>query len=192
MAAEENIDDLLAIVAEIGDFIWDFVQESDRALVVLGGARIDVALERLLKAVMSHHGGGSDNLFDPDRPLGTFSAKIATAYRLNLIDDKLEHVLQMIRKIRNDFAHSIDKMTLSDSQHKSRIIEIGKQTRKMLNNDGQPMHQLLLDDSFGKGKPEPIREFCVSMTLILATIERAAYRAEPFHPKFPASINSFQ
>ena len=48
------------------------VSESDRSAVILGAARLDVGLERLLKKAMSHQPGGQDSLFDPDRSLGTF------------------------------------------------------------------------------------------------------------------------
>ncbi len=79
---------------------------------------------------MSHHPGGQDNLFDPDRPLGTFSAKINLAYRLGLISDDIEHAMQMIRRIRNEFAHSVEKASLSDGSHKSRVVELARAMSK--------------------------------------------------------------
>src|SRR5207245_320315 len=80
----------LEFTAELVSFIGGLANEGERTLVIGGAARIDVAIERLLRAVMQHHPGGNDNLFDPDRPLGTFSAKISLAYRLGLLDDGVE------------------------------------------------------------------------------------------------------
>ena len=58
------------ISSEISTFLTDLAQEGERSAVVLGAARLDVGLEKLLKGLMHHHPDGNDNLFDPDRPLG--------------------------------------------------------------------------------------------------------------------------
>jgi hypothetical protein len=68
----------------------------------------------------------SDPLFDSDRPLGTFSAKIALAYRLELIDAELQQAITAIRKIRNDFAHSMRPERLANSPHRERVDEFIK------------------------------------------------------------------
>jgi hypothetical protein len=99
-------------------------QESERVAVVMGVAQVDIALERLLKSLFQKHPGGQDNLFDPDRPLSTFSAKIALAFRIGVIDSDFEHVLQMLRKIRNDFAHSTEPEKPSESRHRNRMKEV--------------------------------------------------------------------
>lgn len=97
------------------------LKEGERGAVLLGAARLDFALERLLKGAMHPHIGGDDNLFDSDRPLGTFSAKIALAYRLGLIEKPVEHALQMIRRVRNEFAHSFEDARLTESEHRNRL-----------------------------------------------------------------------
>jgi hypothetical protein len=107
MASSISVKQAVDFASELKAFIAILAYEGERSLVIGGAARIDVGLERLLKAVMSRGPRGKDdNLFDPDRPLGTFSAKIKLAYRLGLLDDDVEHALQLIRKIRNDFAIS--------------------------------------------------------------------------------------
>src|SRR5439155_15512980 len=115
---------------QIGQLMYDLAQEGQRATVIVGAARLDIGLERLLKHVTAHHPGGSDNLFDPDRPLGTYSVKIALCYRLGLIDRDVEHALQLIRKIRNDFAHSITTANLSESAYRSRVLELEREAKK--------------------------------------------------------------
>jgi hypothetical protein len=42
------------------------------------------------------------------RPLSSFSAKIELGFALGLYDDKLRHPLNMIRDVRNEFAHNMD------------------------------------------------------------------------------------
>ena len=140
-------------------------EESDRSAVILGAARLDLALERLLKQVMYHHPGGSDNLFDPDRPLGSFSAKIALSYRLGLIDRDIEYLLQMARRLRNAFAHSADKAYLADSPHKDRVREL---TRDLEKTDlWVAIHPTFVEKTGSK----PLADFCVAITMLIRDIE---------------------
>jgi hypothetical protein len=120
----------MTIVKDVSAFVVGLAKEGERTAVVLGSARLDVALEQLLKKQMHHHSGGADNLFDPDRPLGTFSAKIALCHRLGTIDQDVKHALTMVRKMRNGFAHSIGTPTLSESTHKGRLDELLRVARQ--------------------------------------------------------------
>jgi len=112
------------LMKDIFGFMGSLARESERAAVILAAARIDVDLEALLKHVLHPHPSGVDSLFDTDRGLGTFSSKIAVAYRLGLISPDFEHALQMLRKIRNDFAHDLQDQTLGNSRQKSRLNEL--------------------------------------------------------------------
>jgi hypothetical protein len=53
--------------------------ERGRGLVLVGAARLDLALEHLLKAVMTPSAEPDDKLFTPDRSLGSYGAKINLA-----------------------------------------------------------------------------------------------------------------
>lgn len=112
------------LLSDMFRLVKSLTDESERASVILATARLDVDLERLLKHLLHHHPGGTDPMFEGDRLLGTFSAKIAMAYRLGAISSDLEHALQMIRKIRNDFAHQLDGETLSAPRQKARLAEL--------------------------------------------------------------------
>lgn len=114
---EELLRDIFGLTASL-------TKESERASVIIAGARLDVDLERLIKHVLQKHPGGTDPLFDSDRALGTFSAKIALSYRLGIVDGDFEHALQLVRKIRNDFAHQLEEESLSSQRQKPRLAEL--------------------------------------------------------------------
>lgn len=167
---------------DAGEFFTGLLLEGDRAAAVLGAARIDVALEKLLKAVMSHHPGGSDNLFDSDRPLGTFFAKIALPHRLGLIDDDFEHALQMLRKIRNDFAHSVVKTSFSESSHRNRIIELARVAKKLKSDSGESFQAYFARIVPAHiGSPE-LRDFCASVFVLLIALELTSGNTKRFVP----------
>jgi hypothetical protein len=112
------------LLSDMFRLVKSLTDESERASVILAAARLDVDLERLLKHLLHHHPGGTDPMFEGDRLLGTFSAKIAMAYRLGAISSDLEHALQLTRKIRNDFAHQLEGERLSTPRQKARLAEL--------------------------------------------------------------------
>ena len=88
--------------------VLQMMAERGRGVVLVGIARIDLALERLLKAVMAPTDESDDALFRPERSLGSFAAKISLASRLALIDPAVAKALLALRSVRNDVAHSAD------------------------------------------------------------------------------------
>jgi hypothetical protein len=170
------------ISVEISKFVGELAEESERSAVVLGAARLDVSLEKLLKGIMHHHPDGNDNLFDPDRPLGTFSAKIALAYRLGLIDGSYEHALQMIRRIRNDFAHSTSKSSLSVSPHKNRVDELVKEVSK------HGFFSKVRQSIAGSVSQPVLLHFCTAITILIIVIETALLFDNSIEAKYVCTL----
>ena len=57
-------------------------------------------------------------LFEYNQPLGNFSGKISLSYCLGLIDKVVKDDLNLVRKIRNRFAHDL-YVTFADEEIKS-------------------------------------------------------------------------
>jgi hypothetical protein len=81
---------------------------NDRATALVLSSVTEVALEGLIKSRMRPKLNSETRrvLFDPEGPLGSFSAKTALAYALGLIGPLVQSDLYLIRMIRNKFAHS--------------------------------------------------------------------------------------
>lgn len=75
----------------------------DRAAAVVLASLVERSIGRLLQMNMRN---GSKDLLEPERPIGTFAAKIQIAYAFNLIGPITRHDLTIIRTLRNQFAHS--------------------------------------------------------------------------------------
>jgi DNA-binding MltR family transcriptional regulator len=97
---EPTTDEHDKVVAEVqGD--------SDRAMVVLMGSMVDGSLEYLIRDHMRDDDAPFlDSIFYGDGLLGSFSAKIRTAYALGLITADIREDLDTIREIRNACAHA--------------------------------------------------------------------------------------
>lgn len=113
-----------AVFTPLQIFLVTLGTESERSAVVLGAERVNVSLENNLKKFLRPCPDDDDPLFSASRPLGTFSGKIELAYRLGLIDLKFKQALNMVRKLRNDFAHAITVETLQEGKHASRVAAL--------------------------------------------------------------------
>jgi DNA-binding MltR family transcriptional regulator len=89
-------------------------QTNDRAMAILCGAFLDEILALLLQGFLVEGSPATNGLFDADRPLGTYSAKIQLAHALGLITDDEYNDLDTIRKVRNRFAHALQGLSFTD------------------------------------------------------------------------------
>ena len=83
----------------------EFYGESTRAVILLSSSAVDIALQEAIARLMRSH-TDVKALFDFDRPLGSFSAKIRVSFGLRIYDQITYRDLEIVRELRNGFAHS--------------------------------------------------------------------------------------
>lgn len=88
-------------------FLEHLKAESERGQVLISAAMIDDLLLRTLAAFLIEGGSAHKLLTGFNAPLGTLSARIEMAAALGLISEAEHHDATIIRKVRNDFAHSL-------------------------------------------------------------------------------------
>lgn len=98
--------------------------ESDRAVSLITAAFLDDALELLLRKCLIDRAKITDELFGSDRPLGSFSARVKMAYCLGHISRRTFEDLEVIRSIRNDFAHSRESITFATPSIRDRCMNL--------------------------------------------------------------------
>lgn len=97
--------------------------ESPRGMVLIIAAELDRMLLVAIKELL-HEGAGLKELDrDNQGPISTFSARINLAQALGIIGVTEHRDLHLIRKVRNDFAHSVSA-TLDDQSIRGRISEL--------------------------------------------------------------------
>jgi hypothetical protein len=158
------------------------LEERGRGAVLVGVARVDAALEHLLQAVMSPATAKSDGLFLPERPLGSIGAKVALASRLGLIDNSVERALNVLRKLRNAFAHSAESASLGDPAHSSRLAEVYADART--NPLWSPLETVLAAQPPSAHGPleAALRDYILLITILVAFLEATAQQLSPFQP----------
>lgn len=93
-------------VEYLARFLGELQTETDRGLPLVGAALIDARLQETLRAFMCEHRTAGKLLDEVNAPLGAFSARAQTCYALGLIDDHEYAEIELIRKVRNEFAHA--------------------------------------------------------------------------------------
>jgi mannitol operon repressor len=110
MADRMSPDDL----AYLGAFLKEYQSETDRGAALVGAAQLDHQLFELLKRYFINGKESDDLLEGATAPLGTFSARILAAFCLGLISEYEFRELQLIRKVRNEFAHRTHGLLFAD------------------------------------------------------------------------------
>jgi hypothetical protein len=106
----------------LDEFMKAMNSESDRANIILGAALLDSKLKDVFaRRLNSFH----NELLENSGPLGSFSSRIHLANALSWIDKNTTDDLNMIRKIRNDFAHDYDvKLSFQDTSVSTRCSNL--------------------------------------------------------------------
>lgn len=90
---------------DFSGFLAEFQGETDRGAALVGAALIDLRLSETLRAFMVSASAASDLLDGGTAALGTFSSRIKATFALGLIDGHERRECDLIRKVRNEFAH---------------------------------------------------------------------------------------
>lgn len=110
-----------SLIGDFRAFVKEFENESDRAIVVITAARLDYLLYCILQKYLVPNTSKTDDLFENQGPGATFSNKIMLAYRLGLIDKDMTRSLNLVRRVRNDFAHEASGCSLDKGSHKDQV-----------------------------------------------------------------------
>lgn len=88
-------------------FLEEFNKETERGAALAAAAFLDDLLLRIISAFLRQTDASSDLLNGFNAPLGSLAARIAASYALGLISDDERDECDLIRKIRNEFAHKV-------------------------------------------------------------------------------------
>ena len=95
------------------DFVFKLTNESERGAILVGASKVETYLENLiLKILPSKQKSYTSRLLNYPGPLSSFSGKIELLYAFGVIDKKLYDSLTILRKIRNDAAHSNEEFSI--------------------------------------------------------------------------------
>lgn len=169
------------------EFVNEFKEESDRAAVVLGASKLDQMLGLVLERFLLPCPNRTDQLFDNNGPLGTFSAKIDVCHRLGLIDSEFCKAIHLVRRIRNSFAHEVYGASLNNGSHKDRIKSLYAPIKNV-------SAVSWLRKEFFDGVDDSRADFCTALGLMVARLDGLVEKLKPIttdntQPLLPSEHN---
>jgi DNA-binding MltR family transcriptional regulator len=93
----------------------------DRVAAIVSAAFVDDKLAVALKARVHHDKDITERLFSHSGALGTFSAKIDFAFMIGMFSKEAVEDLHTIRKVRNEFAHTLKTKSFNAQRVRDRI-----------------------------------------------------------------------
>ena len=94
------------------------------AALVSGAILEDMLLVTLRFNLIRLSNQDENDLFEGTAPLATFSSRIRLAFALGLVSRSVRSDLMIIKDIRNDFAHELRSIDLSDYYYRQRILDL--------------------------------------------------------------------
>lgn len=99
-------------------------EETDRGVALMAGSYLDETLARLFKSRFLEEKKLVKEVFSPTGSLGTFSARIDLAYLIGFIGKNTYRDLHLIRKIRNEFGHTSQRINFESQSIKDKCKEL--------------------------------------------------------------------
>jgi hypothetical protein len=92
---------------EIKRTVMELHAGSDRVAAIMGSALVEDSLISAIGSVLHDDSNKAALFYDQGAPFGTFKARIIAAHALGLFDSDMARDLDIIRDIRNQFAHAL-------------------------------------------------------------------------------------
>jgi hypothetical protein len=102
-------------LAQWNELVDVYHGESDRGAAILAGSFVEHALGQFLRS-KARDPKVADELFGPMGPLSSFSQRIAVAYAFSFIPEGQYRDFELVRRIRNHFAHHPLGVTFESSE----------------------------------------------------------------------------
>jgi DNA-binding MltR family transcriptional regulator len=109
---------------QLRQFIMTLNEESDRGAALVAAEVLSDALGSLIKSKLVSDKKLIQVAFSTAGAFGAFSARIDHAFLLGLLPEALRKDLHLLRRIRNEFAHSTDLKSFETHSIKSRCMEL--------------------------------------------------------------------
>jgi DNA-binding MltR family transcriptional regulator len=96
----------------------------DRMIAIVGATLVDDRLGLAIRSRMRRDKTVAKRLFGVSRPLGTFSTKIDLGYMLGIYSKQGFRELNIVREVRNEFAHQIRSLDFSAETVRKKCMDL--------------------------------------------------------------------
>lgn len=159
--------------------------QSDRATAIVGGSLVEDQLKGLLQKAMVPC-DQTNELFSGYAPLATFSARTTVAFVLGLIPEDVFRDLNIIRKVRNEFAHKHEQRTFADLPQRDwveNLVGIRWFLEHLVFADKPPS-----DEELKEIMSSPRRRFEIGVAIVSLALDKYQREIVPRTPRSPEHL----
>lgn len=131
--------------------VFDQIEkDSDRAAGIVAAAVVEQRLAEFIQSRFPESKLAArliTKLFNSTSPLGSFSAKIDAAYLFGYISEEAQSDLQIIKEVRNRFAHSLDIDSFERPEIKARCENLRLVDRFVTEMDDEDQAAIVRGDA---------------------------------------------
>lgn len=131
-------------LSEFKVFLDELHRESDRGAVLISCSMIDELLARSIRAYLIDAPATRELLDGFNAPIGSLAARTKLALALGLIDERIATECDVLRKVRNEFAHKVactfeDQRVVAACQKLTHAVPGAKDARSMFMTSAVPV-----------------------------------------------------
>ncbi len=108
-------------IIDLSKFLNLFNEESDRGATLIAASFLDDSLKEIISAFLIDNKSSKELIEGFNAPIGSFSSRIKLANSLGLLIEDEFHLLNSLRKIRNEFGHEWGKLTFGSPSINSKV-----------------------------------------------------------------------
>lgn len=123
----EQKENVFQLFANLSQYFSLLRKETDRGCAMIVASHLDYLLGEVLRSYMirdADHQSEIEQFFKDNGFLGSFGTRIRLARYLNIISSELRKDLDIIRRIRNDFAHHLKFEDFNTASIKDRCLNL--------------------------------------------------------------------
>jgi DNA-binding MltR family transcriptional regulator len=173
--------------ASLREALTKFTKQTDRGCALVAAAWVDDALEECVRVILRTEEEPNEDpttklkvkrtaeeLLQPEGPLGSFASRSKMVYMLGLVEQFEFNDLDIIRRVRNDFAHVRQNLRFTDQSIKARCdnLHAAKAFEIHLGSIHHPRQKFLISTYF-------LTEYLLSVAKDKAKKQRP-FRGDPY------------
>lgn len=156
-------------LAELNRFLALVSGQDDRAMVLSLATFIEDTLGRLLLAYFRNCKATRELVDGFNAPLGTLGARIKAVYAFGLVTEEQYKDMEILRKVRNLFAHNWEGISLDHQDIKAMVGQLSGYTVSHAPIEGGPRERLL----------GTLSSCCIELQVFLGRVEAGKTEKAP-------------
>ncbi len=148
-------------LANLNRFLGLIGEQDDRAMVLSLATFIEDTLGRLLLTYFRNCKATKDLVEGFNAPLGTLGSRIKAVYAFGLVTEQQYKDMDILRKVRNKFAHSWDGVSLARNDIQAALGELSGYTFDQNTIEGTAREKLL----------RTLSSCCIELQIFVGRIE---------------------